>query len=238
MDITKLKRDDQYIKHLITDKKTSFIAKKNLSILFPSRFIDKGLSVISNEIKIFGVFIIFDDTMKYAIVNNPVSLLTEPVTISDVTIDDKDYKLLTYISGSKIISDTRIIPDPGDSFTLLDDWIVRSGNIPFYLGYEDIMNVFIRSSSLTGTPIGRNPQAIGALISIIGRDKTNEFIRVNHSKKEIGKMRIDYVGFNNVARAYKNTISMITGNYLDQGMTAALNTENPSKTDIEDIYRG
>ena len=227
-----------YIKRLITDNKTSFIAKTNLSVLFPSRFMDKSLSEISSEIRIFGVFIIFDDSMRYALVNNPVKLLTEPVTISDVTVNDKDYKLLTYIKGSNIISDTRIIPDQGDSFTLLDDWIIRSNNIPFYLGYEDLMNVFIRSSTLTGTPIGQNPQAIGALVSIIARDKTNEFVRVNHDKKQIAKMDVDYVGFNNVPRAYKNTMSMLTGNYLDQGMTAALNTDNPSATDIDEVYRG
>ena len=218
-------------------RKNSIFTNSKLFIIFPDRYLKRELALIGREISVFGHFILVDETGNYILINFPAKVTLTPNSIDDITIDDKEYKLLEFNPNSYIIEDTRYIPDNDDIFKLFDDFLIRNNNIPFYMGYEDLLNLFIRAVDITGSKLALNPVGVATLVSIVGRDKDYDFIRIKKNKKDILKSKIKWVGLNNVDKAYKNIMSMITGNYLDKGLTAALQINKPSPTDIENVYR-
>jgi hypothetical protein len=226
-----LQRDDSYISSLV-DK--NMIPKEDLYIVFPSRFLKVDLASIGRYVITLGVFIITDGK-KYKLVNFPAKLTLSPYSIQDIVYEDKSYQVLSFRKGQPIFNTNKYIPSKDDIEILFDDFVIKNNNIPFYIGYIDLLEIFLKGSQITGNSKGSRISEFSALLAIIARDSNNDYIRY-HKLKDIKNMKIKYVGYSNVASAYKNTFSNLSGAYMDKGITSSLANDNPVKTDIEDVF--
>lgn len=236
--ISKLKYNPDAIHAKITDRKDSFAAKDNLYVIYPERFHKIGIASIDTDVKVLGIFIIMDADYNYTLVKQIHYIHMEPYSIETISIDDKPYNVLEFKKGNVIVTNTNLVKDADFVFILLDDFMVKNGNVPFYLNYGDISSIFLKAAETGVSSLGKNPIGIWAIESVIGRDKqSGRYIRTVYPKDKIDYSKIKFVGLSNVSEAYDNTFSLISGNYFDRGVTKALTLEDPAKTDIEDVYR-
>lgn len=224
MDITKLKRDDRVLKRVLFHKDDKIHTKEDITVLFPERYMTIGLAEISRFVSLYGAIIVIDSKGSYGVLLFPSTIRFTPNAIQDEKINDKPYKALVFKKDTAITYDDMTIPLTEYIYDIYDDWLIKSNNIPFYMGYEDIIKLFIKSHELTGSSVGKSLMDIALPLSIIARSESNEYLRTAHSRAEIVKMRdVRYVGLNDYDKGFKNVASLISnGAYLDKGINAAL----------------
>ncbi len=232
-----LKHNPSEIKKKIAEKGESFFATETLFLIFPKRFLDKNLAYIENKVKLIGIFIIIDENNNYSLTNIPNFLTMEPNSISSITIDDKEYIKLEFKKDSIILSNVNLVMNDDFVFNIFDDFFI-SGNIPFYLNYEDLLSFFLSVRKYANSSIADNPKGIEILISIITRSKSDrsKYLRqVLKSKDELKKDIQTYISLSNLTEGYNNSISRLTGSYLKEGMVSVLVDPETKESDINSV---
>lgn len=235
-DINNLKRNDKLVFDKLTQDSGTIKCKETLYVVFPERYLSVGLATITKTINVFGVIIIVDENNNYALLKITNVIETEPSVIDTVVHakSDKTYTFFKYEKGGSFASRLECLMDKDNIPKILDEWLSKNGNIPFYLSYSDILEVFTASVVVTGSGIAANPVAVATLLSIIARDDNNDFICASKmTKEQIDNYDITYVGLSNVAKGYKNIMGNLMGNYMAKGMTASLLIDKPNVTDLE-----
>lgn len=233
MDFTTMKRDDNLKSDILVKDGDIIKAKDDFSIVFPSRFMDVGLATMGRTLDVVGIYAFVKDD-RYYVGKMPVQVSMLPSIITDIQIGGKVYKELIFKKGQQVYADRNFIPNQELVYIMLEEFAIKSNNIPDYVGYEDLINIFITGSELTGAEIGSSIIDIAVFTSIITRDKDNNYIRENHSRKQIIAMKkLTYVGLTNFNKGLKNVASLISGGaYLQEGITSALTFDNPPVTEM------
>jgi len=239
IDVSKLKRNAKLIKSKYRKVGDMLIAKEKLYILFPSKFVDKDLSILDNVCKILGVIAIMDDNNNYAVSTIPGRIDIEPSEIETVDINNELYTMLVIEPGDPLFSDTRIIQNTDMVFNVFE-LLLLQGKVPFYLNYEDLLNVFTNMPRYTGTSVGKDSLVFEILIALSARNPNNldqQFRMFVKDRKMAMSITPAWVGLRNIYYSYNSTLSKIAGSYFKKGLVASIIKPEKDATVLENILR-
>jgi hypothetical protein len=111
---------------------------------------------------------------------------------------------------------------------------LSKGNIPWYMDYDDISQLFETSSLHAGASLNADMAMFELLVSIIARQKKDKRFHYRHDN---ATYRPAWVGLSSVAFQATNTFAKLSGGYFNEGLTSALVTPSTTNESIETLIR-
>lgn len=235
--IKDLKRKPDVILSYFKQVGNSLIVKEDITILFPSRFINKHLAYMGDTVNVLAIFAIVDDNGNYAIMNIPSMIELTPSMSNEVDINGAGYISLEFYKGDVFTTNTNLLQQDSFIYDLFDDFFIQ-GNIPWYLDYEDLSNILVLSQKYAGSRIGNNPLGLEILTSIAARVRTDKTVFYRTLAKDNGamkKQKPSYVALQNIYYTFNSTLAKTSGSYFKDGITSALVNKEDKKTKLEEI---
>ena len=240
IDVSKFKRDGNYIKGILTNKNNILATKADISILIPGRYEDRDLMQLGATITTISVYAIVDmSTRKYAVMNLPIFIELEPSSVDNITIGGNLYKKLNFVKGDIVSSNTTLVRKDDFVFNLFDEFFIK-GKVPWFLSYLDASNILTQAKKYADSNIGNNPIAMEILVSIIARsekDKKIPFRYTTGDGKDLDKKIVAYTGLQNPYYSFDNTVSKVAGSFFTKGLNSTIVDKQATSTKVEDILR-
>lgn len=239
MDTKNLVRDANRVRaHLTELEDGSIITNATCKIHVPERFTAKKLAVLGSEVFIFGFFpIIVND--EYYCVNNTIAMMRIcPSSTERVVVDGNPYFEFTFEPGDKVIYTTALVVTDTLTYYMYDEFVSK-GNIPWYMNYYDIVNMFETADEHAGVNLGSR-SVIELIISTITRDPndmTRLYRHVLQSPEFAQANPPVVIPFRSVVWNTSDTTSKLNGAYFAEGINSALVNESESVEMIEELYR-
>lgn len=233
------KRKPDIINSKIIETPDSYLAGEDLSIIFPKRWLDNAayLANIGINISIVGILCIIDENLNYSITKIPTRIITNPNRITDLRIDDIDYKEMYYSRGEQIICNRDIVKDNGDIFTLFSEFYFKA-NIPWYIDYEELDDIFINADKFAGSKVGENRMAIELMTSIVAKDSRDMTIPYRLAVNKNPNAVPAYAKLMSPLFTIMSTFGRIGGSHAKDGRIAALIDPSTNRENkIERILR-
>jgi hypothetical protein len=234
-DISKLKRKPEIIKNKLKIINGKVHTTDDLTIMFQSKYLANVLQLadISNTgISTVGIFAIIDNDGNYGVVNS-IGEYNLPISELDtVLIDNEEYQVCKYSSDSIIFSsiDTYV---KSDFIYPVFLHIFSNGNVPWFLNYEDVSDIFKTSGRYGDLGIGNDPMNFELITSMIARCRGNK----DRYHKESINSEIAYVGLNDTIYGHTTTESRLIGNYLKDGLLATITKPEEKGTVMMEILK-
>jgi hypothetical protein len=232
-----LVRDAEKVKsNLVTLEDGRVIAKKACSIQIPARFAERGLANISVDSSIIGIYaMVFEDA--YAVALDNVYLDIAPTEINKVSVRGDEYYSFVFAPGSVVFKSNTCVRVDAIPFLIYSEMISK-GYVPWYLGMEDLANIFNKTKEQTGANIGEFREVTQLIVSLQARDrkdKTRYYRTVPQSAADLVKNPPEFIALRDVAYAPTNTLNRLGGSYFTEGVVAALNNPTERVEHIESI---
>ena len=236
-DITRLKRNSSVIKNKFKNIKDITVTTDDILVMFPEKFISKKLCDIGADVRVIGIYAIIDYYNNYSIVNAPIMQRLLPNNISDVEVNGKPYKLLSFDKDSVFLATNKLVVADNFVYNLFED-LFLNGNIPWYLNYKDVVNMFAESKKYANSNIGNDLMAFEILTSIISRSQSDKKV---YYRQTLDKVKEDtmpaYVGPNDIYYSYDNTGAKILGNYFGEGLISAIVDKEKETSATAEVLR-
>ncbi len=235
--IKNLKRKPDIIKSCFKIVGNSIILNKEISVIFPTRFINRKLAYMGDTVNVLGIFAIVDENNNYAIMNIPAMIELTPSMSNEINIEDDPYMLLEFNQYDVFSNNTKLLQEDGFIYDLFDDFFIQ-GNIPWYLDYEDLSNILVLSQKYAGSRIGSNPLGLEILTSIAARVSSDKTIFYRTLSKDMEKMKKDkpsYVALQNIYYTFSSTLAKTSGSYYKDGIVSAIVNKEKKKNKLEVI---
>lgn len=234
-----LKRDSRKVFEALGDLPNKpVIAKKPVSIIFPSRFKDIKLAVIGENSYVYGFFaIVVDD--YYALCNINAYVELGQAAISKVDYSGEDYYKFSYEPGDIVIRTKEIVARSALIFTAIDEFVFK-GKVPWYVEYEDMGKLFNTAEAYAGTRARILPSVMEFLASYIARKKVDrsKFIRDDaKTKDDFALSKISWVPLRSVYWSAPGTLNKISGAYFADGVVSAIVNPSRKVEKVESIVR-
>lgn len=225
MNIDHLVRDRKKIHEALKEVNNSLIALKPVKIYFPENYLNNELSMVSDIIKVIGVFGITLDDKYYAISDACAMIQTEPSSSNTVEINKVKYIEFSYDVGSKVITNLNLVKTGTLVYRLYVD-MDSKGNVPWYINDEDLAFIFETADYHAGANLHADSSLIELLSTVMTRQAKNKFLFYRHQDPNDHTKPVE-IGINSVAYQSSNTLAKVAGAYFSQGLTSAL--VNPSE---------
>lgn len=231
-------RDADYIlSRLVENEDGSVVTTAECSIQIPESFTAKNLAVIGSEVFIFGFFpFIMGD--RYAVNKTIAMMRINPSSTQKVVVNETPYIEFTFEPGDRIISSTALVVTDTLSYYMYDEFIAK-GNIPWYMSYFDMANMFDTAKEHAGVNLGGR-SIIELIISTIARDPndmTRLYRHILARPEDIITKPPVTVPFRSVIWNTSDTTSKLNGAYYTEGINSALVNQSESVEMIEELLR-
>lgn len=237
INIDRYKRKPEIIKSKLKITKNITVTTDDLLVMFPTRYINKGLCFMGDIIKVVGIYAIADLYNNYSVVNTPIFHYLLPNNITDIEINDVKYKLLSFDKNNVFMPDNKLIVDDSFIYNIFEE-LFLNGNIPWYLNYNDLSNVFEESKRFSGSNIGNDNMAFEILTAIVSRSPENKKIYFRQILDKVNpNSNVEFVGLNNLYYSFDNTGAKILGSYFGDGIVAALVDPEKKTSTTAEILR-
>lgn len=240
MNLSALKRNPDNIKKDLSVSKTGeVITKGGCKVYFPTRYEEQGLSEIGSEVVLLGFFAIVHDNNDYGVSKALTKVKMLPDEIEQVKIDDEEYTVLTFLSGSVFIENTQVIMDSNLLYVVWNEFISK-GKLPWFIDYRDLSQLFKHAPHYTGVKLGANHAIWEMVAATISRDPNNLQKHYRQTIKSIDYLKTNppvVVKLNSVTYGATNTTTKLLGSYFDEGLTSALVNPSTKTEPIETLLR-
>lgn len=236
--VEKLKRNPEKIKKLLQPNKEGYLVTDDIYVIIPERFNTIGLCKISSFVQTLTLYAIVDKHNNYGLMKVPSFINLTPSKVETIKVNEENYYLLTFPKGSTYTKSSVTVRRDDFAFDLISDTLVK-GKVPFYVDYEDSVDLFLASKKYADSNISNFSLIFEILISISSRTKNDKDKFIRHAikdKKEINKL-IYYMALSNVVSGIKSINSKLTGSYLPEGIMSALDMEESETSNLERILR-
>lgn len=236
MDIKTLVRDGDAVKKAIKQVDKTLVAALDCKIYIPRRFEERKLAIISDEIRIVGIYAICVGG-NYGVSSACAMMQITPSSTSIVSVDGDEYYEFTFYKGAVITPNCNLIKEDTLVYNIYDE-VIAKGHIPWYLSYKDIGKIFTTSDYHGGLSLGPTNVAIEILAASIARSKDDRTIYYRHVIDNLeGVDNSVKIPFRNVIYGATNTTARLTGAYFDDGLTSALTNPSETAEGIETLLR-
>lgn len=234
-----LKRNPVLMDKKILESQSSYLAGEDLTVVFPTRWLEKAanLAKIDIFVSLVGILCILDSDNNYTITKIPTRITTNPNRITDITIDDIPFKEMHFSRGEQIICNKEVVKDNGDLFGLFNEMYFKA-NIPFFLDYDEVDDIFINANKYCGSKVGENIMAIELMTMVLSKDADNLSIPYRIAINNNPNTKLHFVNLLNPFYTFKSTFSRISGSYSKQGRLASIvDPSDNSENKLENILR-
>lgn len=226
------KKNPDVINSYLYIKDNALCTKEDINIVYPSRFLDKGLVDLDNVIKLTSIFAITDYNKNYAVVCLPIMQTFTPSGSKEVKYKDVNYSILQFDKNTVVNPNMESVINSTLTQVIFDEFIVQ-GKIPWYLDYKDIPELFSKADKYARVSLGDNPLTFEIIAALITRKTDNKLVYHRQAIKE----PYSYVGLNNVYYGYTNTDNKLIGGYFSEGIVTSLVSPEKETTNISKIFR-
>lgn len=234
-----LKRDAEKVLSQLSDLPGKpVIAKSNLSIQIPVRFLEIDLAKIGSTTFIYGLFPIILETGEYAVMNVTAYWELGKAVVDKVTVNESEYYNFHFKAGDVVFRTKDLIKRSALVFSALKEFIFN-GKIPWYVSYEDLGKFLDTAVKYTGTRAEIIPSVTEFMAAYIARDKTNriKFLRETAKTKEDFNKNLAWVPMKSVFWSAPGTVNKIAGAYFQDGVVSAIVNPSEKTEKIESILR-
>lgn len=235
IDISKWKRNPSKIQSYFNTNKDVVTVTADLEVYFPERYITRELAFLDTDVRVISLYCIKDKQDNYAITRAPIFVRLTPSNIEEIKLEDslKNYRVLTFPKGTVYTPNVNCIVRDNFVYNLFDEFYLK-GNIPFYLEYTDLPEIFAEAKAYTNTGIGEDLLAYEFISSVVTRVKKDKTKYIRHSKDKHDTV---YVGLNDIYFSYNNTGAKLFGNYLTYGINSAIIDKEEKTSDSTKLLR-
>ena len=232
-----MNRNPKGIVRNIEYKNGSIFVKKDTTIEVPSYFRDKNLYIAGKEgvIRVMGSYAVIQGN-DYSISEAPCFISLTPEKETTVLRNDVEYIELFFPKGSMMIKELKSIHEKIPYVDLFVKYML-DGKIPWYLDYEDVVELFLKGSQYAGLLLESRPETLELLHSLGARAKGTDTLIRETSIKNPKRKDIDTIAVSNVAFGAATTITKITGSYQSAGLDRSLVTKTTKLSATEKILR-
>lgn len=214
----------------------SVVSVKGCKIYVPSRFRDKHLAELGNETYVLGIFMMSVDDKFYAVNNVNAMMRIEPSSINDVVLDGKDYLEFIFEPGDIVFPTTELVQSDKLTYFIFDE-IVAKGNVPTYLDYNDLCNVFSTAQKFAGVKLASTPTILHVLIAKVARDPKDHNVYFRQVTNGNDLETVHYIPLRSSTHGATNTTARLLGSYFSDNITSALVNPSEREENIERILR-
>lgn len=240
MNSTEFVKDKQSVLKTLEERPDGSVrTKTGCKIFIPKRFIERGIAEIGSNNYSLGLFPIVTNDNKYLFFNAIAFVYLEPSEFRTTIIDNEDFIEFRFEPNTTVIKSLHLVQKDTLVYSVFNEFI-SSGNIPWYINYDDAGALFDTSGSIAGSSIGANPETIEILIASISRQlksKMSYFRTLVKTKADAVNIKPFYVPLKSVAYSATNTTNKLAGAYFDEGITSALINPTTKPDTIGTILR-
>lgn len=241
MDIRQLKRDPHAVKAILREMPDGrLVVLKDCKIQVPARYLECGLAEIGADKHILGIYALIVEGQVYSvsIVNAMVSL--GPTTVSTVKVGGEEYLEFEFEKGSTLLKSTNLVRVDTLTYVIFDEFY-QKGNVPWYIGYEDMGRLFDTAQKHANASVGRQRKVMQLIASLVGRDPSNPkkyYRTLVKSRQQLLETPPVFVPLMSVRYGATNTLTKLGGSYFrTKGVTSALISPAERSEKIETILR-
>ncbi len=238
MDVKTLKRDPVRAKANLKLIGDSLVTAKDCVIQIPESFANRNLAVMGSEVYVCGVFpIIFEDS--YYTLNSTIAMFRLKPSVTETTvIDDENYYVFKFEAGDTVIENINLVISNTLVYYVYNHFIAN-GNVPWYLGFYDLVNLFSSTKEHAGVNLGTKATMEVIIMTMI-RDKDDLYKLYKHTienESDILTRPPAIIAFDSVIWNTSDTTSKLNGNYNDMAVNAALVNKSERVELIEELLR-
>lgn len=238
MDVKTLKRDPVRAKANLKLIGDSLVTAKDCVIQIPESFANRNLAVMGSEVYVCGVFpIIFEDS--YYTLNSTIAMFRLKPSVTETTvIDDENYYVFKFEAGDTVIENINLVISNTLVYYVYNHFIAN-GNVPWYLGFYDLVNLFASTKEHAGVNLGTKATMEVIIMTMI-RDKDDLYKLYKHTienESDILTRPPAIIAFDSVIWNTSDTTSKLNGNYNDMAVNAALVNKSERVELIEELLR-
>ncbi len=240
MDRSQLRRDPQAVRQAMKELPGGvLVTTQPCKIYIPQRYEEYGLAKLGIENHILGIFalVLEDGSYTVCLVNAMVPI--DPVQTNKVKFDGDDYLEFVFQKGSTIMKSMDLVKTDTLTYLLFDEFF-QKGNIPWYVGYEELGKLFDTAVKHAGAKIGQQREVTELIASIVARnpkDRTQNYRTLIKSEEDLVKTPPVFVPLMSIRYAATNTMTKIGGSYFSKGVNSALLSPAERPERIETILR-
>lgn len=230
-----LTRDKEYISSLIYKKGSEIKCKEKCVIEFPSWYFDREMGELGEHIHFYGIFaIIVGD--KYAVSAIPTMMTANPITITNIDRDGVNYTRLTFGKDDPLFDGDKVFNMTLLAYNFFDNFFMRIKKA-WFMDPVALHKAMTNTVKYAGSAIGVNPITNELIVSEVTRSSKDLDVRYRLVNN---KGPFEFVSLTDRFHSVDNTISKLTGSYLQEGIISALVKDpvNEEATDIEKHLKG
>lgn len=232
-EINGLKRNPKAFQSTFKLKDNSTLTTEKVSVLFPERYIKRELASIDvSFVKVLGIYAIVNDRKEYTVINTPIYHELLPQSTEIIDINGDNYIMCGFDKDSVFLSSNDLVILDSFVYELFAEFFLQ-GNVPWYLDYTDLVNIFRQSKQFTNTSLGDDIVTWETLTSLVTRYSSD---KTKYHRQTVDKP-YSFVGLNDIRYGYDNTGARIIGGYMKEGIVTAIIDQEKETSDTSRILR-
>ena len=238
MDINKLIRDPGKVKeHLHELNNGSVVCDKEVKIYIPERYLERNMAYVGSDNHILGIYAITIDDQYYGVSLVNAMIPIDPTSTNRIKVNEDNYIEFIFSKGSTVFKSTELVKTATLVYYIFDEFFAK-GNIPWFIGYEELGKIFDSAKYHAGANIGSNQEISQLIASLVARDsndRTKYYRTTINSMNDITTKKPAYIPLRSVEYAATNTLNKLGGSYMAIGITSALVDQTTRVERIESL---
>jgi len=239
MEASMYRRDAKRVQQALRRVKDSIKVVKPLSVHVPKRYTSKELAIVGSSVSVVGIFgVVVDDNYYGVSLINAITPL-EPSNINTVVVDEVEYYSFDFQPGDTFIPNVNLVKEGTLVYQIFDE-IVAKGNIPWYLNYQDLGQLFDSAKYHGGANLNTNHAILEMITAACARSPKDRSAYYRHGFKATQQLKDkppEIIALRSVQDGASNTTAKLMGAYLDEGINSALVDPSKRLERVEDLLR-
>jgi hypothetical protein len=240
MDISSLIRDAKRVNAALEElADLRLVCNRKVKIYIPASYVNKDLAYVGVDTYILGIYAITVDDKYYGVSLVNAMLNIDPTETNRIKINGDDYIEFVFMAGSTVVKNLMLVKTDMLAYKIYDE-IFSSGNVPWFIGYEELGRIFDTALLHAGANIGGNQEVTQLIASIVARDPLDRTKYYRTKIKDLKELETDppvYVPLRSVTYSATNTTNKLGGSYMNEGIISALVTQSVRRERIEQLLR-
>ena len=200
------------------------VAKGNVKILSPTRYVEKNLSSVGLDVYILGLFAWVVDDKYYGVMLVNAMVPIAPSQTNRVRYGGDEFFEFVFEDGDTVIKSVDLVCTDTIAYHIYNE-VFAQGNIPWYMGYEELRQIFDTAKKHADAPVGQQQEVTALVVSRIARsreDRTRDYRTVIKQTSDLSTNPPVFIPLMSVRLGATNTLTKLGGSYFGQGLTSAL----------------
>lgn len=240
MDIASLEHNPQRVRQALEKQPDGrVVARERVKIYVPYRYVERDLAYVGIENHILGIYAIVVGDRYYGVSLVDAMVSIDPSQTNKVKIDGDEFLEFIFEERTTVIKSVHLVCTDTITYRIYDE-IFAKGNIPWYLGYEELARIFDTAKKHADANIGQEQEVTQLIVSLVARsraDRTQYYRTVVNTPQDLRDNPPVFVPLMSVRYSATNTLTKLGGSYFGQGVVSALINPAQRTERIEELLR-